>query len=75
VNLKEAEILFNAKVLQEPVIRHDKLKGGWIVTLEGTHKLTPTLETARGDVRIFKRLDAAVGVLFEIGFSEIKIVR
>lgn len=75
MNLKEAEILFNASVLQEPVIKHDKLKGGWVVTLEGTHKLTPTLETARGEVRVFKRLDAAVGVLFNIGFGEIKIVR
>jgi len=33
------------------------------------------LETARGQVRVFKRLDAAVGVLFEIGFSEIKIFK
>jgi len=75
VNLKEAEILFNANVLHEPVIKHDKQKGGWIVTLAGTHKLTTTLETARGDVRVFKRLDAAVGVLFEIGFGEIKVVQ
>ena len=75
MNLKEAEILFNASVLQEPVIKYDKLKGGWIVTLAGTHKLNPTLETARGDIRVFKRLDAAVGVLFEIGFSEIKVVQ
>lgn len=75
MNLKEAEILFNARVLQEPVIKHDKQKKGWIVTLEGTHKLTATLETARGEVRVFKRLDAAVGVLFEIGFEKINIVR
>jgi hypothetical protein len=26
-------------------------------------------------VRVFKRLDAAVGVLFEVGFSEVKIAR
>ena len=75
MNLKEAEILFNANVLQEPVITHDKLKGGWVVTLSGTHKLKPTLETARGDVRVFKRLDAAVGVMFELGFGEIRIVQ
>ena len=75
MNLKEAEILFNASVLLEPVIKHDKLYGGWIVTLSGTHKLNPILETARGDVRVFKRLDVAVGVLFEIGFSEIKIIQ
>ena len=75
MNLKEAELLFNASVLQESIIKHDKLHGGWIVTLAGTHKLNPILETARGDVRVFKRLDVAVGVLFEIGFSEIKIVQ
>ena len=52
-----------------------KKKDGWIVTLAGTHKLNPILETARGDVRVFKRLDAAVGMLFDVGFSEIKIVQ
>jgi hypothetical protein len=75
VKLKEAEILFNAGVLNEPVIKHDKLKGGWIVTLSGKHKLSATLETARGQVRVFKRLDAAVGVLFELGVIEIKITQ
>ena len=75
MNLKEAEILFDSDVLQEPIIKHDKLKGGWVVTLPGTHKLSPTFETARGDIRVFKRLDAAVGVLFEVGFGEIKIVQ
>jgi hypothetical protein len=45
------------------------------VTLTGKHKLNPMLETARGQVRVFKRLDAAVGVLFEVGFSEVKIAR
>jgi len=29
----------------------------------------------RGQVRVFKRLNAAVGVLFEIGFKEVKIVQ
>ena len=75
MNLKEAEILFNASVLQEPVIKHDKQKKGWIVTLAGTHKLNPIFETARGDVRVFKRLDAAVVVLFELGFGELKITQ
>ena len=75
MNLKEAEILFDSDVLQEPIIKHDKLKGGWVVTLPGTHKLSPTFETARGDIRVFKRLDAAVRVLFEVGFSEIKVVQ
>lgn len=73
MNLKEAELLFQAGALKEPVIR--KAEGGWVVTLEGNHKLTPTLETARGQVRVFKRLDAAVGVLFGVGFGEVKIER
>ena len=75
MNLKEAEILFSANALQDPTIKHDKQKRGWIVNLAGTHKLTPTLETARGNVRVFKRLDVAVGVLFEIGFSEIRVIQ
>jgi len=43
--------------------------------LAGKHKLNPLLETARGQVRVFKRLDAAVGVLFGVGFKEVKVVQ
>lgn len=75
MNIKEAEILLQASVLVAPVIKKHDLEGGWMVTLDGKHKLNPALETARGHVRIFKRLDAAVRVLFELGFGEIKIVR
>ena len=75
MNIKEAEILFQAGVLVTPVIKkHDK-GDGWIVTLAGKHKLNSTLETARGEVRVFKRLDAAVGVLFELGFEGVSVVR
>lgn len=70
--VKEAELLFQAGA-QVPVIKQSD--DGWLVTLEGTHQLNPILETARGGVRVFKKLDAAVGVLFEIGISEIKIVQ
>ena len=33
------------------------------------------METARGQVRAFKRLDAAVGMLFGLGFDGVKVVR
>ncbi|WP_340124385.1 hypothetical protein [Methylobacter svalbardensis] len=75
MNLKEAELLFQAGALAVPVIKKYALDDGWVATLTGKHQLNPTLETARGQVRVFKRLDAAVGVLFEIGFGEIRIVR
>jgi hypothetical protein len=75
VNIKEAELLFQAGALEAPVIRKHDQGEGWTVMLAGRHKLHPMLETARGQVRVFKRLDAAVGVLFGIGFSKIKIVR
>ena len=75
MNLKEAELLCRAGALEIPVIRKHDQGEGWTVTLAGRHGLNPLLETARGQVRVFKRLDAAVGVLFEIGFSEIKTVR
>jgi len=75
LNLKEAELLFQAGVLVVPVIKKYAIDDGWVITLAGKHRLNPTLETARGQVRVFKRLDVAVGVLFEIGFSEIRIVR
>jgi hypothetical protein len=35
---------------------------GWVVTLAGKRKLNPMLETARGEMRVFKRLDR-VGVV------------
>lgn len=41
--------------------------GSWTVTMDGKHKLNPMLETAGGQMRVFKRLDTAVGVLLEIG--------
>ncbi|MGZ8212878.1 MAG: hypothetical protein ACXWTP_00050 [Methylosarcina sp.] len=75
MNIKEAEILMQAGVLKTPVIKKHDLEEGWVVTLDGKHKLNPTLETARGQVRVFKRLDAAVGVLFEIGFKKVNVIQ
>jgi hypothetical protein len=75
VNLREAELLFQAGVLETPLIKKADSDEGWIVTLAGKHKLTRELEAARGHVRVFKRLDAAVGVLFELGFDGVKVVR
>ncbi len=75
VNIKEAKILQQAGVLEMPVTKKHDTGDGWVVTLNGKHKLNPILETARGQIRVFKRLDAAVGVLFEIGFEEITIVQ
>ena len=75
MNLREAELLFQAGALAVPVIKKCDQSEGWTVTLDGKHQLNPTLETARGQVRVFKRLDAAVGVLFEMGFKEVKVVQ
>jgi len=73
--IKEAELLFQAGALQVPVIKQSDVGDGWLVTLEGTHQLNPILETARGGPRVFKRLDAVVGLLFEMGISEAKIIQ
>ncbi|WP_374091055.1 hypothetical protein [Methylomicrobium lacus] len=75
MNIKEAEILMQAGVLKTPSIKKHETEEGWVVTLDGKHKMNPTLETARGQVRVFKRLDAAVGVLFDLGFEKINVVR
>ena len=75
MNIKEAELLFQANALAVPVIKKHDRDEGWTVTLSGKHKLNPMLETARGQVRVFKRLDAAVGVLFDIGLDEIHVMR
>ncbi len=73
--IKEVELLFQAGALQAPVIKQSDADDGWLVTLKGTHQLNPTLETARGGVRVFKRLDAAVRVLFELGIEKITVVK
>jgi len=75
VNIKEAEILMQAGALSTPAIKKHDTDDGWVVTLDGKHKMNTTLETARGHVRVFKTLDAAVGVLFELGFKKINVVR
>jgi len=72
---KEAELLFQAGALQVPVIKQTNMGDGWVIILEGTHKLIPEIETARGGIRVFKTLDAAVGILFDIGLSELKIIQ
>jgi hypothetical protein len=72
--VKEAELLFQAGALETPVIKKHDGESGWVVTLTGKHTLNPTLETARGHVRVFKTLDAAVGVLFELGFEKVNVV-
>jgi hypothetical protein len=73
--VKEAELLFQAGALETPVIKQHDFGNGWVVTLTGKHTLNPALETARGHVRVFKTLDAAVGVLFDLGFEKINVVR
>jgi hypothetical protein len=62
--------------LQTPVIKKYTGGGeGWVVTLNGKHKLNATLETARGEVRVFKRLDVAVELLFGLGVGKVEVVR
>ncbi len=76
VNIKEAELLLGAGALQTPVIK--KYTGGdegWVVSLNGKHKLNAMLETARGEVRVFKRLDVAVELLFGLGVGKVEVVR
>ena len=75
VNLRKDQLLLQPGALVTPVINKSASDESWIATLAGKHKLNPMLETARGEVRVFKRLDAAVGVLFELGFEKVKVVR
>jgi len=59
--IKEAELLFQAGALETPAIKKHDVENGWVITLAGKHKMNPTLEMARGQVRVLKTLDAAVG--------------
>jgi hypothetical protein len=70
---REARLLQSTGVIKTPVIR--QALGRWVVELPGKHGLNPLLELARGGPRVFKTLDAAIEVLFEIGFSTVKVQR
>jgi len=70
---REARLLHTTGAIKSPVIR--QTEGGWAVELPGKHGLNPLLELARGGQRVFKTLDAAVEVLFEIGFTATKVER
>jgi hypothetical protein len=70
---REARLLHSTGAIKSPVIR--QTAGGWTAELPGKHVLNPVLELARGGPRVFKTLDAAVEVLFEIGFTAVKVER
>lgn len=73
MNLKEAKLLFQTGALQEPLIQRQQ--DGWTVRLAGNHPLNPALDTARGQVRVFKTADAAIETLFGLGFQRVGVVR
>lgn len=68
---REARLLHTTGAIKCPVIR--QAGAGWSIELPGKHGLNPILELARGGPRVFKSLDAAVEVLFEIGFTALKV--
>ena len=70
---REARLLQSTGVIKTPVIR--QALGRWVVELPGKHGLNPILELARGGPRVFRSLDAAVEVLFEIGFTAVRVER
>ncbi len=70
---REARLLQATGAIKSPLIR--QTDGGWSVELPGKHGLNPLLELARGGPRVFKTLDAAIEVLFEIGFSTVTVQR
>ncbi|OQK15396.1 hypothetical protein AU255_18175 [Methyloprofundus sedimenti] len=69
--IKEAELRFHARALATPIIRKHDQENSWTIALTDSHKLNQILETARGQVRLFKRQNAAMGIVFEIKFGEI----
>ena len=70
---REARLLHSTGVIKGAVIR--QMAGGWTAELPGKHGLNPVLELARSGPRVFKTLDAAVEVLFEIGLKSVKVER
>nr|WP_305909422.1 hypothetical protein [Methylomarinum sp. Ch1-1]MDP4522330.1 hypothetical protein [Methylomarinum sp. Ch1-1] len=70
MNIKEAEILCQTDALDTPIVKRHESGAGWTATLTGTHQPNPLLETARGQVWVFKRLDAAVEGYSRLGLRK-----
>lgn len=68
ITVKQARELFAAGLLSRFTIARDPLQSdGWVLQIESTNGFRWTLETARGDVRVFSTLDAVEATLRQIG--------
>jgi hypothetical protein len=63
--------LLTGALVRAPSVLHS----GWTIELSGNlGNAKPTLETARGQVREFKTLDAAAKAVREIGFTYFSVI-
>lgn len=68
ITVKQAREIFAAGLLSRFTIARDPLQSdGWVLQIESTNGFRWTLETARGDVRVFSTLDAVEATLRQIG--------
>lgn len=69
VKLHQAKEYFRLGVLRSYWLERAIVGGGWLILLRSSEGSDLYLATARGDIREFKSLDTAVGVLEDIGFK------
>lgn len=70
ITIKQAREYFELGAIAGfAVVRVPMSDGGWAVTANGRTGASWTLRTARGDMRVFATLDAAVRAVEEVGGS------
>ncbi len=75
MKLVESKVLFSAGGLKSPRAVRAPMIDGWLLQFEVNRGrwVTESLIAKSGKVRIFKRVEAAISVLDDIGFSDITI--
>lgn len=69
ITTQQARDYFELGVLAHAFILPVPMGSGWFITLEGTKGAAWHLGTARGDLREFSTLDAAVNALRAVGWN------
>lgn len=73
--ISKVKDLFSYKVLTDAMIVPQPMCDGWLLQFRDNESRLLTLETDRGQIRIFKTIDAAFKTAQEVGFQSVKVSR
>ena len=76
MTLAEAKLLYDSGAISDPIIYKPRGKNGWCLQFSSNQpvKFKLKIETERGSLRIFKNINAAIGIAEKIGVSEVKLI-